>query len=278
MKTLISKLFVASNLVLLLLLASCQNQHSGQPHQPSEAYRDETRDTLLLQKKIDLATQMQGKWVSDDYLSKIARSKSIYAHRKYTTQLLGFDLYKENLLSNEPYMAGFTEVEGGYRNYLLFDRNKTCFLNDLNKHNVFPSIPKTFDLLLNGENIEMHFPIERITEYYRKIDASLDTELRKIVATGSYLAEGDSIPIVFTKEGQVNFLDFSSYKLVSNFGEGVEFDAIVFFNSPNPGHWYKGTLYKFEFQGRKLILHKIIADWATYLHDIVPEEIVLVKQ
>jgi hypothetical protein len=65
---------------------------------------------------------------------------------------------------------------------------------------------------------------------------------------------------------------------VSNFGEGVEFDAIVFFNTPNPGHWYKGTLYKYEFQGRRLILKKINADWATYLHDILPEEIILIKQ
>ncbi|MFN3327929.1 MAG: hypothetical protein ACK40U_03605, partial [Fervidobacterium pennivorans] len=201
-----------------------------------------------------------------------------YAHRKYTTELLGLDIYKDNLLVNEPFISGFTEAEGGYRNYLVFDRNKTCFLNDLNKYNTFPSIPKTFDLLLNGNTVELYFPMERITERYRKIQSSLDDELRKIVTTGKYMAEGDSVPILFTPEGKVNFLNYHSYKVVSNFGEGVEFDAIVFFEDPNPGHWYKGTLYKYEFQGKKLILKRVIADWITHLHDIDPAEIVLIKQ
>ncbi len=279
MKALNINVLTALSIALLLSLCACQDQAARPPQQqPSEGYRDYRRDTLLVKKKIEMAENMEGKWVSEDYLTKISNSKSIYSHRKYATQLLGFDFDKSILLSNEPYLAGFTEVEGGYRNYLLFDRNKTCFLNDLNKYNTFPSIPKAFDLQYTEGRVEMYFPIERTTDRFRKIESTLDDELRKIVTAGKYLAEGDSIPIVFTKEGKVNFLDFSSYKLVSNFGEGVEFDAIVFFTSANPGHWYRGTLYKFEFQGRKLILKRIIADWATHLHDVVPEEIVLMKQ
>lgn len=248
---------------LAIFLSSCLSSPPGQQQQ-SEIYRDYKRDTVLSQKKENLAANLDGKWVSEDYLQKIARSKSIFAHKKYSTQLLGFDLNRDLLMSGDPYMAGFTEVEGGYRNYLNFDRNKTCYMNDLNKPNKFPSIPKSFDLSYNEGYAELAFPLEKTTERYKKIEGSLDSELRKLVMAGTYVVEGDSMPITFTKEGSVKFLDFNSYKLVSNFGEGVEFDAVVFFNGPEPGHWYKGQLYKYEFSGKRLLLYEVREDWATF--------------
>lgn len=226
-------------------------------------------------KIIELAKGLNGIWISESYLEDIEANKSIYLSRNYKTKIQGFSLDETNLLTDSSILGGFTDHEGGYTSPLKYDSNKNEFINDLSKISGYATFPNPFDLHFDGyKHIGMYFPDSKKTDVYRKVNPDFQTEVRGLLIAGSYTTVYDSTIIMFSANGAVkNFYGFNYYELVEDFGEaGIEYDAIIFFNSLDGGNWSQGDVYKFEVLPNALLLQHVDIDWDTLDDNIISND------
>ena len=125
----------------------------------------------------------------------------------------------------------------------------------------------------------MYFPTTKISENYRRVNSNFQTEIRRLLIAGNYISIYDNSEIQFDNDGNVhNFKNFKYYELVADFGEGIDYDAIVFFETLNGGNWPDGEIYKFEIISNSLRLQHVKTNWETLEHEISNEILVLDRQ
>ncbi len=258
-------------LIFCSFLVSCNNRTSTENHASNQSTIDNKRG-------IKLSEKLYGLWISDSYLKNIEKNKSIYLSRKYNTKIQGFYLDKKTLLTDSAFLEGFTDHEGGYRIPIKYDELNDKFITDMPRLSDYPSFPGLFELNYDGnKNIEMYFPKSKITDKYRKVNSDFQTEIRKILIAGDYKPIYDNSRIRLDSDGKIhNFQDFQFYELIYDFGEGIEYDAIVFFKSLKGGNWSDGEIYKFEFVSNSLHLQHVKTNWETMEHEI--DDIILVLE
>lgn len=220
--------------------------------------------------KKNLAEQMDGYWLSDSYLADVDSSRSIYDSRKYRTKFWGFQLWKDNLLSDSATINGFTEHEGGYWSSLKFDSTKGIFINDGSE--------EPFEVrLIDSTHLQLDFGNKK--DRYRKI-SNEQTELRKLLFEGKFKdLMHDNNTIQFSRDGRIAGLDNQEYfELVFDFGEGIFYDVSIFYPSvDSAGLWTNGDLFHFKIKGDTIKLYKITPDWDGMDHKIGDLDYLLVK-
>lgn len=261
--------------ILTLFLISCNSDRSK-----TKNIQYENKSNFDNERIIELAENLHGLWISDSYLKSIEANKSIYLSRKYKTKIQGFYLDKKTLLSDSAFLEGFTEHEGGYSSPIRYDNVKDKFINDFTRLSKYPTFSDSFELNYDGnENLEMYFPKTQLSDKYKKINSDFQTEFREILIAGNYKAIYDKSDIQFDNDGKVhNFKNFNYYELVADFGEGIEYDAIVFFKTLKGGNWSDGEIYKFEIISDSLNLQHVKTNWDTMEHEISDEILVLKRQ
>jgi hypothetical protein len=272
MSKIMNKLFMLISVFVAITACSTQNNKSNNSTEPSE--------TIKIDKKqlIKQAELLDGYYLSDNYLKNIEKTRSIYLNREYKTKLFGFTLKKENLLSDSAGLFGYTVHEGGLDCPLIFDFDKSIFVNDLKSVKEFDDIKEPFELSLTADNIvQMYFPESKQTDLYRKVTDD-QTELRKILFEGEYLSGDQQNKYSFKRDGSLKgFDDKKYYEVVYDFSLGIEYDAIIFFNKKR-GNWSDGDMYKYEFSSDTLKLYHIKTDWDNLEHKIGDITFTLIKK
>jgi hypothetical protein len=213
--------------------------------------------------------RLNGYWLSDNYLNTIEKTKSIYKSKEYNTKFWGFTLDKQNLLSDSAVLNGFTEHEGGYSCYLIYNTAKNAFVHNLSmarEYEYLKDIP--FELhLIDSNKLELGMGEQK--EIYRKV-ADEQTALRHILFTGKYQDLKNKKTIEFADGGQIIGIENRHYfDLVFDFGEGIEYDAAIFYvNSDSSGLWTNGDMYHYKINGDTLKLYELHTDWEEMNHKI----------
>lgn len=255
----------------LPLFLSCAQNPVGR-----EGNKETEKPVVDENNKEEQANILDGKWMPESYLTRIEKTSSIYENRKYETELWGFQLDKKNLLGDEPVIEGMTEHEGGYGSHLKYDLQQRLFVSDPALSKQYSGLSSEFVLKPQDDNhVEMIFDNGR-KDRYRKIE-DFDTELRRILFEGTY--KNDSLEIKLKRDGTAhNFGESRYYRLVYDFGLGIEYDAVIFYPTTEGGNWDDGIVYRFEFDSGILTLHRVNTEWENLEHTMSGEEIVLIKQ
>ncbi|MGN6647393.1 MAG: hypothetical protein ACTHJT_12785, partial [Cytophaga sp.] len=205
------------------------------------------------------------------------KKRSVYASRAYSSKMLGFILNKELLLSHAPQLDGFSEHEDGYSSPLLFDTIQHKFVNDLSRLGLYPSFPDSFELdIKDWSHVEMFFPGTKQRDAYRKV-SNVNDALRGILFAGNYRM--DAHDVSFDKTGAVTgFADYQFYEPIYDFGEGIDYDAIVLYKDRHAGNLMDGDIYTFNFNADTLYLSHVETDWDKMEHKVSTEKIKLIKQ
>lgn len=256
---------ILSVLLFPVLLAACTTENRV----------GDTENTISLE---EAAEGLHGLWIADNFLNKIEQNRSIYAARKYNTHILGFYLDRESLLSGHPYLEGFTEHEGGFNTPIKFDESVGGFINDMDNLPEYSSFPNPFRLSFEeDQKLTMYFTKSKKKDLYRKINEELDVYLRKMLFEGDYRYENSAIR--FEGNGKViNFKDYQYYEVVYDFGEGINYDVVLFFSSPDGGNWDDATVYQYEFVEDRLKLRQVTPHWESMEYEIANEVVELIKE
>lgn len=225
-----------------------------------------------------LAEKLEGLWLSESYLEDIAKSHSIYESRKYTTSLWGFQLEKENLLSESPSINGFTEHEGGYGAAIEFDSVKNTFIHSHFEDNNSSWLQGSFTMTL-VDPTRLEFDFGDKNEVYTKIVGE-QSALRRILFEGKFKdVLHSNTTIEFTSDGEIKGLDSLKYfELVFDFGEGINYDVSILYPSKDSaGSWATGNLFHFKANADTIKLFRIAPDWDEMDHKIGDVEHILVK-
>lgn len=262
---------IISTLLLALALFSCNSKSTSSKDHQAESKQAIANET---------ATQLQGLWISESYLKDIETSKSIYRSKNYRTKVQGFTLDAKNLRTDSAVLEGFTPHEIGYSSPIKYDSVKGKFVNDLARLSEFPTFLDPFELDYAGnKHLKMYFPKTKSFDEYRKMDTDLQAELRKILIVGKYKTTTKPVEIQFDTDGKVhNFKDFKYYELITDFGEGIEYDAIIFFKTLDGGNWVDGEIYHFKVVPSGLQLQLLKPNWETMEHVISKEILALQRK
>jgi hypothetical protein len=256
---------------LALALFSCDSKSTSVKNPQEASQRDIDNESIA---------QLQGLWISEPYLKDIETSKSIYSSSNYRTKVQGLTLDAKNLRTDSAFLEGFNPHEIGYSSPIKYDSVKGKFVTDLTRLSEFPTFSDPFELDYDGnKHLKMYFPKTNSFDEYRKVDTDLQTELRKILIAGKYTTKIKPAEIQFDNDGKVhNFKDFKYYELISDFGEGIEFDAILFFKTVDGGNWVDGEIYHFKVVPSGLQLQLLKPNWETMDHVISKEILVLQRK
>lgn len=223
------------------------------------------------------ADSLSGEWIRTGYLDRIAGLNSIWAAGGPGEGMLGFLLDKEELLTGTAELNGFDTHEGGYTCRIRWKETIGAFVCDTNAHEVV-AFSDYFELQRKGRLLEMVFPKKGTADRYRRMDADLQTELRRMLVEGEYReAKNDSI-IHLGRDGSVSgFMNHHYCELVYDFGLGIDYDAIVFYPTQEGGNLSQGTLYTWGREGKNLCLRKVNTDWENLEHTISRQEYILAR-
>ncbi len=257
-----------SALLCFVVMYSCDSV----PEQKTIELNSESRSPL-----IKLATQSEflpGFWMSDSYLKKVEKSKSIYANRYHSSAFFGFIIGKPNQEIDSFLLKSFPKTEMDFDSYLEFDRQKNVFKGLTNmegKKEKFELYP------LTEEMIKMYFSTIKVTDDYRKV---LDekTELRRVLFEGTYFSKDKKFSYQFDRNGKVKGLgEYEYFEVIYDFSKGVGYDAILLYRSSEIGANSDGDLFKFEFKKGVLTLTYVEADWILEKHRITDTTITMIK-
>jgi hypothetical protein len=191
--------------VLIVISLLCACSQSEKKDNQAIVLKDEIKEKI--------AQQLVGRWIFDDYLQQIEKTKKIFGYTNYGTQFysynLGFDLNLENLLSDSAYIFQFNIHEGGGGCPIFFNKDKKVFeskeyeIDDLKKEpfeiNQIDSNLLVFKFLKSGKKMA-----------YRKV-SDFDIELRRILFEGKYKNLKDNSDVAFFKDGKVTGIEGRHY-------------------------------------------------------------------
>lgn len=267
-KIILTQSFVAACLV------SCMPNESNTVDQEMEPV-EASHVTLL---SVQEAQGLKGEWINAAYLESVEASKSIYTNRNKLPAVFGFTFEFKNDSNGTGMLKGYTEHEGGYSNALLFDEQEKHFVGVVGVSDKTPAFTSHFQLIRENDSmLKVYFPDSDKFERYRKVGGENQSLLKQILFEGSYLTEGNQT-VQFDREGRVSGLkNYQYYTLIYDFVEGINFDAIVLFETKNSGNLPEGTVYKYEFSGDKLRLYQVSSNWNELQHSVGKSALVLRK-
>lgn len=124
--------------------------------------------------------------------------------------------------------------------------------------------------------IEWRYKDSTASYKYVRTKHNLNYELRKILFKGVYI-DSTGQKVTFQSNGDViNFVGYSKYNVMFDFGMGIDYDAIVFFRKET-GNWDGAVIFKYKFEGSQLILTKIDSNWENLEQTITTETMMLNK-
>ncbi|WP_293308825.1 hypothetical protein [Pedobacter sp. UBA5917] len=206
----------------------------------------------------EIADQLHGDWISKEYIDNIRKTKSIFGSHNYKTTVLVAQLLKEELVGDTATLYGLSDHEGGYRAFLKFDKKKNKFASDPLRLKEYQSFEVPFELNYISPNLlEIHSTRTNKRELYEKMKCDFDELLRNTLTTGTYSLQNSGELITFSDKGKVNFKNFTHYDMVSDFVEGVDFDAIYFCEQTTNNGCIDGDVYSFKIEGKNLYLERM---------------------
>jgi len=228
--------------MLLAVLAAC-NQQKKDSFNPSKENTTSSETALA-----SAAGQLCGNWISLPYIENIKKTKSIYPFRKAAVPLFIF-LNKEELLTSDAIMHGFTAHEGGYDVNIKFDDAQKEFV--INGKSDDPTFKNFVGLQRSGSDLEIKYKDK--SDRYTRFEADIQNELRRILFDGNYSEKDTSNTITFNNNGDVNFRGYTQYEIIYDFtDEALNFDGIMLENKNQK------DLYQFKISGKTLVLQKMI--------------------
>ncbi|GGB70851.1 hypothetical protein GCM10007424_08560 [Flavobacterium suaedae] len=205
-----------------------------------------------------LAKQLSGLWINSSYLDSIKVSKSISKSRNYYSDILGFYLYEENLLSEKSSIWGFTENEGGYTYPIKYNTDTNNFIFDVSRKNEYPE-EMDFSMYLKKDKLEIMYTIpKRKKILYTRISHSknideLDYELNHILFEGTYVDSITQKEFIFQRNGTVKGFDsITNYELQYNFVVELKPIDMIFLSSSDEPY---SDLYHYEIKDDKIMLY-----------------------
>mgnify|MGYP001266994544 CR=1 FL=1 len=251
------KLLLPTAAFLLLVLASCKKENTSGNTVTGNAT---TADTINTQLK-SVARAMDGLWISDNYLSGIEKTKSIYSNKEYGTvnRLFGFTLYKDSLSTGTTELLGFTEHEGGIVYPLLYNEANKQFVYDPKRAHELDGPTQLSLYPAEGGLIEIAYTQPKSQkDRFRKIGDSksdidlLDETLNQMLFEGNY-TDGAGNTVSFTRTGKVSGIKgIDHYYLLYDFGEGLEFDTVFLWQGESNGD---RVTYHFKIDGKTIKLY-----------------------
>lgn len=222
-----------------------------------------------------LANQLDGAWLSENYISKIEKSKSIYANMNTDDSMLGFWLYKDTLTGKHPRLLGFSIHEGGLDAPLKYNIDKNRFENDLDLVNEFSAHKTPFFIKpVNPNKIEIQHSKPAKIETYRKV-ADIDSELRKVLFNGVYIDKLTNKTITFKEDGETTGIaNKHFYSLLFDFEE-FHFDVVFIADTSKRDNLQE---YHYKIEGNNLRLYNLnISEETGYTigslaYDLVKEQ------
>lgn len=213
--------------------------------------------------------QLDGTWISDDYLTKIEKNKTIYPNPAYKTTLFGFSIMKDCLKDGADYLYGFSKHDAGYTWPVYFNTVSGQIEYD-KKRDDGNSPPSKFHISpLSSTKVALVFSNPERKEIYRKAD--LELELNKLFA-GTYTDKSTNKKVTFTSDGKVTGLTDKTWYQVQYDTEGeyaVPFDAIVLFARPDDE---AGETFHFKIKGDTLTLYSLneqeVKKYEEYIYTI----------
>lgn len=258
-------------IVSLVFIASC-NQGNKAVNQEAGS-----TDSLTVQtRKSEMAERMNGLWISDSYLREIEKSKSIYQSRKYTTAWFAIQFEKENLSGEKPALYGMTEHEGGADCPLQFNK-ETFQFESTEGNNFYYNDPFSISVD-NAGLMEIKSANNAKTEHYR-FSEDIQDAFRGILFNASYSFQ-DSLDkeLEFAVKGTVKgFEPYNYFELKFDFGEGFDYDLILFSTNKEENLYQNGRLFTYKFAGDVLTLNEVYPNWETMEHHISDTTITLIK-
>ncbi len=242
----------------VMLTMRCGSQHVKV--EKSTPILDETEEQIEL---------LSGLWMSDSYLQKVEKTKSVYANKSSEPKILGFLLKSENLKSDSAYIFGFTSHEGGYEIPICFNSSKSKFAYDPKRINQSSNFIDPFELnLIDSNKLEIKFLQNNHSEVYRKVH-DVQSELRRILFEGEFRSSDSKKDFIFAHNGTLTgFENEANFEVIYDFGLNIEFDAIVMYKGNKNGNWSDGEIYKFEFVSDTLKLYRVNTNWENMDHKI----------
>ena len=219
------------SVIILVSLVGCLSDGSQNSGEKSSSETAEVVPTTGAGEDLSqVSNLLAGYWISDDFLTRTERSKSVFATREYSSKLFGLALETENLLGDEPYLDGFTEHEGGYGTPLKFNTVKGVFENDMEKLEPYSFLNEPFEVHLRDQNtLEIRYGIDSIKELYRRV-ADVQTSLRRTLFEGIYINPVSSERVEFKRDGQLNGIPSKQrFEVLYDFeSAGYQFDVVSF--------------------------------------------------
>lgn len=208
---------------------------------------------------------LAGHWTSNDFLQSVDESKSVFAAREYSSKLFGMVLEEDNLLSDAPYLDGFTEQEGGYGSPIKFNPIRGVFENDMEKLEEYTYLKEPFQIHLEDDNLlRIEYVNDATKESYRKV-TDVQTELRKILFEGLYRHAISRERVEFKRNGQLDGIpSVQNFEVIYNFETtGYEFDAVSLLSDKD----FPPEPYHFRFDNDTLHLFAITGEFPNYSID-----------
>lgn len=245
---------------LILVVTACSAPESSAKKQQKETTNEQVMENAPgkdLTK--DLRAELEGEWVNHRFFSKVAQTKEVYSNRSELKGLYGFELRSKG---EELRLKGAYVHEGGLDTRFRLDETseRPRFISGKR------SLEMKGNLLCLTEN-------GKETKFHKVV--SYKNELRRLVASGTYISGGKKI--VLKNDGKCEFGNFKSYDVIVDFTEGIEFDALVFYTNPKGGNWANGVIYHFDWE-KALFLNIVDTDWDTYNHQLREEVLELNPQ
>lgn len=201
--------------LLALTVAGCTSEPKKATHTEASVKQNK------IERPLNSKNQLEGLWISDTYLSKIEKSKSIYASQEYNTAMLGFQIKNDSL-------QGFNDYEGGFDAQLKYNAAKSKYEYDTkNLDTEFLALPEGFTVsLLQGNKLQLEFTSGK-KDVYRQINSTIDVEINGILFEGSYTDKLTNTGIEFSKNGSVTGMQGKTeYRILYIYDEGYHYDTV----------------------------------------------------
>jgi len=170
--------------------------------------------------------KLKGLWLSDEYLNRIEKLRSVYNAGEEQSMTFGFTIEPDSLDAKKLFFNTFSKNEGGPVGVLAYDEAKKKFVH-LSSGEEHESIKQSFDIQPIDEN-QLVLNLDSGTkEAYRRI-TDIDGSINKILFEGAYIEQDTGNEVVFKANGTISGLpDKGFYTILYAFDNGYVFDTVL---------------------------------------------------
>lgn len=240
-------------LAAFLICCKTDKEKGSSDNEKTELPKSSSHATLK-----ESIAQLDGTWISDDYMAAIEKNKAIYNNPAHTTTLFGFSVIGDSLaIDGKDYLYGFSKIEAGYTWPIFYNDAHGRIEYDIKMQDeIIPPSP-FYIKKIDAKTVELVFSKPAKTERYRKTNSELEYDINKILFAGTYINESTNEKITFTEDGKVTGLAGKTTYQVQFENEdeyAVPFDAVVLYEDPDDE---AGESFHFKIKGNTLTLYNL---------------------